>query len=134
MSQNDPTDHALAAIANILDNPEPPGAKAVPASASVEQSYDAPAEPIIEGGEGYAKYGPGPLDSLRFRWRLRKGDEGAFYVDETIGGSSQPISSAPLSREDAIALIDEREREARRRYNALRNEIISGPTTRGTGG
>ncbi|MFC0243216.1 hypothetical protein [Rhodopseudomonas telluris] len=76
------------------------------------------------------RHGPGPLDALRFKWSVRQGDEG-YYVDETIGTTSQPIVAGPFSRAEAIAFIDTRERRTRRRFERLRNEIISGPSERG---
>lgn len=79
----------------------------------------------------YHRFGPGPLESLRFKWSARRGDDGRYYVDETIGDTSLPISSGPIPKEAVIAFIDEREREARLRFENLRNRIFRGPSERG---
>lgn len=80
--------------------------------------------------DALTRFGPGPLDALRFKWSVRHGG-GGYYVDETIGTSSQPIVAGPFSRTEAIAFIDGRDRRTRRRFERLRNEIISGPSERG---
>jgi len=99
------------------DQPEPTVAAAV--------SDDGP-----EDLDALTRHGPGPLEALRFRWSVRRGDDG-YYVDETIGTASQPITTGPLSRAEAIGFIDTRERRTRQRFERLRNEIISGPSERG---
>ncbi|WP_047310162.1 hypothetical protein [Rhodopseudomonas palustris] len=80
--------------------------------------------------ERYTREGPGPLDALRFKWRMRR-DERGYFVDETIGASVHPITTGPLSRREAIGLIEARDAETRRRFEALRNEIVMGPSERG---
>jgi hypothetical protein len=40
-------------------------------------------EPIE--ADGYSKTGPGPMAAIRFKWSVRRGDNGEYYVDETIG-------------------------------------------------
>ncbi|WP_245258216.1 hypothetical protein [Rhodopseudomonas palustris] len=80
--------------------------------------------------DALTRHGPGPLEALRFKWRVRHEDDG-YYVDETIGTSSQPIVAGPLSRAEAISFIDSRERRTRRRFERLRHEIVSGPSERG---
>jgi hypothetical protein len=84
-----------------------------------------PAEPATAttDGEIYSKVGPGPIAAIRFKWTARPGANGEFFVDETIGASSAPMVSGPMTREAAIALVDEREREARRRFDQLRSEM-----------
>ena len=94
-------------------------------SAAVAEHDDGPVDL-----EALTRYGPGPLDALRFKWSVRQAGED-YYVDETIGTSSQPITSGPFSRAEAIAFIDGRDRRTRRRYERLRNEIVSGPSERG---
>ncbi len=74
--------------------------------------------------EGYSRSGPGPLDSLRFKWTARRDEDGAFFVDETIGFASRPISTGPLPRDQVIAFIDERAQKAQERFDALRSEMI----------
>jgi hypothetical protein len=101
---------------------------------TVTQTADAAPITLREDGtedlDALTRYGPGPLDALRFKWSVRHEGDG-YYVDETIGTSSQPITSGPFSRADAIAFIDGRDRRTRRRFERLRNEIVSGPSERG---
>jgi hypothetical protein len=115
LSQSDPTDHALAAIASILDQPEPHRELEKPA---MEQKPVTP-----ETAEGYSKAGPGPMEAIRFKWTVRRQDDGGYYVDETIGENSRPIVSGPMSADAAIKLVDDRESEAQRRFEALKGEI-----------
>ena len=117
MIQSDPTDSALAAIASILDQPEP---HREPEKAAVAEKPIA-GEPIE--ADGYSKTGPGPMPAIRFKWTVRRGDNGEFYVDETIGENSVPVVSGPLTKDAAIALVDERENEARRRFELLKSEM-----------
>jgi hypothetical protein len=114
--QSDPTDNALAAIASILDNPEPRET----AGPTVEEHPLAPEQ--LEA-DGYCKVGPGPMASIRFRWTARRAEDGEFYVDETVGESSARVTSGPMSRDAAIKLVDDRESEARQRYENLRSEM-----------
>jgi hypothetical protein len=139
--QGDPTDYALATIASILD---PPESRREPEKAAVaEQSPVAPppipmatppipmatppipmAPPPIEA-HGYSKFGPGPMAAIRFKWTVRL-DNGDYYVDETIGENSAPIVTGPMSREAAIQLVDDRESDARRRFEQLKREMMTG--------
>ena len=124
MAQVDPRDHALATIASILDMPE---SRREPEKAAVTEQRPAvpppiPTAPAPIEAHGYAKHGPGPMASIRFKWtvRLQNGD---YYVDETIGENSAPIASGPMSREAAIQMVDDRESDARRRFEQLRSEM-----------
>jgi hypothetical protein len=117
LSQSDPTDHALAAIASIRDQPE---ARPEPEKAVVEEK-PVPVE-LIEA-DGYHKVGPGPMATIRIRWTARREDNGDYYVDETIGENSTPIVSGPMARDAAIRFVDERESEARRRFEQLKSEM-----------
>lgn len=122
MSQSDPTDNALAAIASILDHSETdrePERAVEDALFAVEQ----PIAPAQIEAEGYSKIGPGPMASIRFRWTVRRDDAGDFYVDETIGYDGAPIVSGPMSADAAIRFVDERESEARYRFELLRSEM-----------
>ena len=141
MIQSDPTDYALATIASILD---PPESRREPEKAAVaEQSPVAPppipmatppipmatppipmAPPPIEA-HGYSKFGPGPMAAIRFKWTVRL-DNGDYYVDETIGENSAPIVTGPMSREAAIQMVDDRESDARRRFEQLKSEMMTG--------
>lgn len=123
MSQSDPTDSALAAIASILDHPEvqreePP---VVQQAALVEEQPLASAAPIE--ADGYSKVGPGPMAAIRFRWTARRDDDGHFYVDETIGENAAPITTGPMSADAAISMVDDRESDARLRFEQLKNEM-----------
>ena len=124
MAQSDPTDHALAAIASILDKVETSRESQKPAV--TEQSPGTPppipvAHPPIEA-HGYSRIGPGPMAAIRFKWTVRL-DNGNYYVDETIGENSSPLVTGPLDRDAAIQLVDYRESEARRRFEQLKSEM-----------
>jgi hypothetical protein len=117
LNPGDPTDNALAAIASMLDQPEP---HREPETAAVAEKPIAH-EPIE--ADGYSKTGPGPMAAIRFKWSVRRGDNGEYYVDETIGENSAPVVSGPLTRDAAVALVDERENEARQRFELLKSEM-----------
>ena len=158
MSQSDPTDNALAAIASILDQPpviprerERPAVEDVPASPPLEAPPPleafAPSEafpslaapppletpppleaslpleaPLPREANGYSKIGPGPMAAIRFKWTVRE-DGRDHYVDETIGEHSTPIVVGPMSKDAAIQMVDDREAEARRRFEQLKSEM-----------
>lgn len=122
MSQSDPTDNALAAIASILDHSETDREP----ERAVEDTLFAVEQPIAPAqieADGYSKIGPGPMASIRFRWTVRRDDAGEFYVDETIGYNGAPIVSGPMSAEAAIRFVDDRESDARHRFELLRSEM-----------
>jgi hypothetical protein len=144
VSQGDPTDNALAAIASILDQPEvhrepvrpavderPVTPPPLPASAETHAPVQplAPAEiraPVevhapIEA-HGYSRVGPGPMAAIRFRWTVRA-DNGEYYVDETIGENSNPVVSGPMGRDAAVQMVHDREAEAHRRFEQLKSEM-----------
>ena len=117
MSQSDPTDHVLAAIASILDNPEPDRAS----EKAIFQE-----KPETSGrieADGYSRVGPGPMAAIRFKWTVRRESDGQYFVDETIGENSRPVSEGPMSADAATRLVDDREREARRRFETLKSEM-----------
>ncbi len=116
MSQRDPTDQALAVIASIRDQPE---SHREADKAAIEET---PVAPELKA-DGYQKVGPGPMAAIRFKWTVRRGDDGNYYVDETIGENSTPMASEPMSRDAAMKFVDDRESEARRRFEALRSEM-----------
>ncbi len=137
MSNNDPTDHALAAIASILDQPqvrpepethhEPeirsePEVSAIPEVPAVAVE-EKPLAPEIVEAAGYSKVGPGPIAAIRFKWTVRQEANGEYYVDETIGENSAPIIAGPMSRDAAVRLVDDRESEAQRRFELIRSEM-----------
>jgi hypothetical protein len=146
LNQSDPTDNALAAIASILDRsaekllpnlemeaggkpaPEPVMATEVSEAQTdegrlpaVEVEQPVPAEEIDI--DHYEKMGPGPLDAIRFRWKARRDDLGNYYVDETIGPHSRPLSSGPMPKSKVVAFIDERLQEAEQRFHAFKAEM-----------
>jgi hypothetical protein len=129
LSQIDPTDHALAAIASIMDQPETsregeadshtPAPPPLPAAVAEET----PLAPAAIEAAGYSKIGPGPMAAIRFKWTVRRDDSGDFYVDETIGENSAPIVTGPMSGDEAVRMVDTRESEARQRFEQLRAEM-----------
>jgi hypothetical protein len=156
VTQSDPTDEALAAIASILEKPnERPVHKPAdspetlspentesdtPATAEVAAELPAPAvESVVVPPplpptppaviDEYVKLGPGPLDAIRFKWTARPAGDGHYFVDETIGTGSRTMSSGPMSKDEAIRLVDERERDARRRFDALKSEMTGQAST-----
>jgi hypothetical protein len=147
LSQNDPTDHALAAIASILDNSESrrepethrePEAEREPEADREPEAHsqpevdsqpeasvieDKPLVPEMVEADGYSKIGPGPIAAIRFKWTVRHHADDDYYVDETIGENSTPIVTGPMSRDAAVRLVDDREYEAQRKFDQLRSEM-----------
>jgi hypothetical protein len=121
LSQSDPTDNALAAIASILDQPE---SHREPEKVAVEEP---PAPPPAIEAAGYSKLGPGPMAAIRFKWTVRE-DDGAYYVDETIGENSTPLVTGPMTKEAAIKFVDDRESDARLRFEQLKSEMTGRST------
>jgi hypothetical protein len=117
LTQSDPTDHALATIASILDHP---GSHREPEKAVVEEKPDTSGR--VEA-EGYSKFGPGPIETIRFKWTVRREDDGHYFVDETIGEDSRPVTNGPMSADAAIRFVDDQAAEARQRFEALRNQM-----------
>ena len=123
MSQSDPTDNALAAIASIIDQPEiyrEPDKPATEERPAVPPPIPAAHTPIE--AHGYSRIGPGPMAAIRFKWTVRL-DNGEYYVDETVGQSSHPLVTGPMTREAAIQMVDARESDARRRFEQLKTEM-----------
>ena len=112
------TEHALATIASILDQPE--ATKQAEKSAP-SQKAGATVVPFDQA-EGYTKVGPGPISAIRFRWTARRGEDG-YYVDETVGPTSIAVSTGPMNAEAAVKLVDARARDAIERFEALKNEM-----------
>jgi hypothetical protein len=119
LTEGDPTDHALATIASILDQPASPP----------ETSRDAASEkpenpgPWEAGADGYSKSGPGPMEAIRFKWSVRRERDDRYFVDETIGENSRSITTGPMSADAAVRFVDDQASEARQRFEALRNEM-----------
>jgi hypothetical protein len=117
LTQSDPTDHALAAIASILDHTE---SLREPQKAAVEEK---PIAPELFEAKGYSKVGPGPIAAIRFKWTVRREDHSEYYVDETIGEDSIPVISGPMTNDAAIRFVDDRQSEARQRFEQLKTEM-----------
>ncbi|WP_143271562.1 hypothetical protein [Bradyrhizobium mercantei] len=100
-----------------LSEPEPSAAEPEPIQ---------PPQPIE--ANGYSKSGPGPMAALRFRWTVRE-DGAQYYVDETVGEGSTPLVNGPMDRDAAIKFVDDREAEARRRFEHFKHEMISRSAT-----
>lgn len=144
MSEIDPTDHALATIASILEHPEPAvvvreteiirETEIVVAGEhpAVEDHHATGEHPVVDeqplvpdhtDADGYSKVGPGPMVAIRLKWTVHRGDDGQYYVHETIGEQSAPVVSGPMTSEAAVHFVDEHEDEAHRRFELLRSEI-----------
>ena len=117
MTQSDPTDNALAAIASIFDHPE---SHRRPDKPAADETSIAPER---GAADGYSRVGPGPMAAIRFKWTVRRADDGYYYVDETIGENSAPVVTGPMSGDSAVKFVDDRESEARQRFEALRREM-----------
>ena len=117
MSESDPTEDALATIASILEHPEP---HREPDQPVVD---DKPLVPEPADADGYTRFGPGPIAAIRFKWTVQRGEDGQYYVHETIGEHSAAISSGPMTAEAAVQFVDDRESDARQQFEALRTEI-----------
>ena len=120
MTQSDPTDEALATIASILEHPQ---------NHRIHETLTTGSPPIAPTeADGYSKIGPGPMASIRFKWSVRHGEHDDYFVDETIGESSTPMTIAgPMSAEAAMKLVDERESDAHHRFEQIRREMMSRP-------
>ncbi len=129
MNQSDPTDNALAAIASILDEAHAP-AEHAPAELVHDKvpAEEVPVVPPPVDANGYSKVGPGPMAAIRFKWTVREAD-GQYYVDETIGENSMPVVSGPMDAGAAIKFVDERERQARQRFEDLQHEMAGRTAT-----
>jgi hypothetical protein len=108
LTEGDATDHALATIASILDQPASPPETLLPQEAGID---------------GYSKSGPGPMEAIRFKWSVRRESGDRYFVDETIGENSRSITTGPMSADAAIRFVDDQASEARQRFEALRNEL-----------
>lgn len=140
MSEIDPTDHALATIASILEHPEPvlvirdteTETVAADEYAVADEQHASDEHLVVEeqplvpehtDADGYSKVGPGPMVAIRLKWTVHRGDDGQYYVHETIGEQSAPVVSGPMTSEAAVHFVDEHENEAHRRFELLRSEI-----------
>jgi hypothetical protein len=117
LSQSDPTDDVLAAIASIMEQPQTELDIDSPVSEQEASTSD------LDDADGYSKLGPGPMAAMRFKWTVRRENSGDYFVDETVGAGSQPIISGPMSKEAAIQFVDEHNDAARRRFDQIKDEM-----------
>jgi hypothetical protein len=122
LSEGDATDHALATIASILDQPASPP-EAAKSSAGETPESPAPQEAEVAGADGYSKSGPGPMEAIRFKWTVRREADDRYFVDETVGEDSRSITNGPMTADAAVRFVDDQASEARQRFEALRNEM-----------
>ncbi|MHC1944619.1 hypothetical protein IF803_09575 [Bradyrhizobium sp. UFLA06-06] len=114
-----------------VEQPEPSKAEASEPEPSEPEPSEPEAEPepiqpppqAIEAN-GYSKSGPGPMAALRFRWTVRQ-DGAQYYVDETVGEASTPLVNGPMDGDAAIKFVDDREAQARRRFEHFKHEMLS---------
>jgi hypothetical protein len=121
VTQGDPTDHALATIVSILEHPE---VRAVHREPGTAVDQDMPLAPDQVEADGYCKVGPGSIAAMRFKWTARRAESGDYFVDESMGDHANPLVAGPMTAEAAIRFVDDREREARTRFEEIRNEIM----------
>ena len=117
MTQDDSADQAFATSASVLDQGNSDH------GADKSQADEKSATLVPAEADGYCKVGPGPIAAIRFKWTARRADNGDYFVDETTGDNSEPVVSGPMTKDAAVSLIDEREREAHRRFDQLRAEM-----------
>jgi hypothetical protein len=147
LAKTDPTDHALAAIASILEHSEPrrepdkaatekapleksstetakvAAHKAADKAASNKASIEPSPALVPPDVDGYSKVSPGPIAAIRSKWTVRRADNGEYFVDEIVGDHSGRATSGPMAKEAAVRLVDDREAEARQRFEQLRGEM-----------
>ena len=111
------TEHALATIASILDHSESTR------KAQKPLPEEKTATLVPADADGYFKLGPGPMEAIRFKWTVRRADNDDYFVEETIGENLPPIVSGPMTMEAAVKFVDDRESEARQRFEQLRHEM-----------
>jgi hypothetical protein len=102
------TDHVLATIASILDHSD---ARREPREAEKPESL------VPTMADGYTKIGPG------LKWTVRRNVNDEYFVDEMIGENLACTVAGPMAKEAAVKLVDDREAEARRRFEQLRSEM-----------
>jgi len=108
------TDHALATITSILDHSD---ARCEP------REVEKPESLVPTMADGYTKIGPGPLQAVRFKWTVRRKVNDEYFVDEMIGENLACTVAGPMAKEAAVKFVDDREAEARRRFEQLRSKI-----------
>jgi hypothetical protein len=122
-----------AADPSESETTDQPEALAIEDELTASAALDSSSEVDVAQDDAYTKFGPGPLVAVRFKWTTRRGDNGDYFVHETIGESSYPLVSGPMTKEAAIEFIDAREQDARRRFDELRSEMAGGEIGRRAG-
>ena len=123
MTQSDPTDHALAAIASISITRSPIASRKNPRPAGK-------APDCANEADGYSKVGPGPMAAIRFKWTVRRVARTANIMwMRRLGRIPLPLSAGPMSREDAVKLVDDRQSKARERFEQLKSEMAGRAAT-----
>jgi hypothetical protein len=117
LTQGNTTDRVFATIASIFDLGDSQRAAERPVGEDKARTL------VPADADGYFKVGPGPIESIRFKWTVRRADNDEYFVDETIGESLSAIVSGPMTKDAAVKLVDERESDARRRFEQLRHEM-----------
>lgn len=132
MDLSNATDHVLATIASIFDLGDSQRTAEKPASEDKSPTL------VPADADGYFKVGPGPMEAIRFKWTVRRADNDEYFVDETIGENLNAIVNGPMTRDAAVKLVDERESDARQRFEQLRHEMagraVALNVIRGSGG
>ncbi len=121
---SDERDAGEAHEPETADQPELEVAEDMPMESPI--AADPSSDVDVAQDDAYTKFGPGPLVAVRFKWTTRRDDNGDYFVHETIGESSYPLVTGPMTREAAIEFVDDRERDARRRFEELRSEMAGG--------
>ncbi|MCL2715053.1 MAG: hypothetical protein FWD68_10830 [Alphaproteobacteria bacterium] len=82
------------------------------------------AEPPADNADGYTREGPGPLDAIRFKWTVKRGEDSQYYVQETIGECTRSFLDGPMTAQAAIKFVDDRASDALVRFEMLRNDML----------
>lgn len=133
MQKKDPTEDVMAAIARIVEGaqgrgattprPDPEPFAPSPATQALASTTDHEDDPQAPGANGYSRLGPGPLPALRFKWTARREMSGDYFVDETVGDYSRPITTGPMTAEEAVAFVDRQVKDARERFDRLKADM-----------
>ena len=73
--------------------------------------------------DGYARIGPATSGAFRFKWTARLQDDGRFVVHETIGSGTVAVKSRPLSKDEVLPYIDERQRRIQAKVDEVKREL-----------
>ena len=79
---------------------------------------------VTDSADGYTREGPGPLDAIRFKWTVKRGEDSLYYVQETIGECTRSYLDGPMTAQAAIKFVDDHASEALVRFEMLRNDML----------